>query len=124
MAQPFAMKSSMMKTWSSGPRYFLDTMTCEMFLCVNDSTSTQYTEPSMLMLLAFLAKTAGTSKTLAATAAMPMPLASMVRILLMGAPVKSAFHCSAISLNSFASIWWFRKLSTFRTFPSLTTPSA
>ena len=77
----------------------------------------------MFTLLAFLANTTGTPKCWAATQAMPMPEASMVRILLMGAPANRRFHSAPMALNRATSIWWFKKASTFKTPPGFTTPS-
>ena len=56
------------------------------------------------MLMDFLANTTGTLNSLATTAAMPMPLASMVSTLLMGLPSNRCFHSFAISRNSGMSI--------------------
>ena len=83
-AQPFARKSSMMRMWSSGDRNFFETMISNTFFLVKDSTLEVNISPSKLMLAAFLANTTGTLKHSAATQAIPIPEASMVRILLIG----------------------------------------
>ena len=87
-AHPFARKSSIRSTWSSGPRNFLDRITSYTFLCVKDSTLEQYISPSRFRLWAFLAKMTGTSKYCAAIQAIPMPDASIVRILVIGQSAK------------------------------------
>ena len=94
-----------------------------MRLWVKDWMRVEYMVPSKLMDWVFFANTTGTPKWCATTAAMPMPEASMVRILLMGLSVNSRFHSSAIWENSSMSIWWFKKASTFSTPPAFTTPS-
>ena len=47
----------------------------------------------------------------------------IVSILLISFPSKRRLNSSPICSKSLISIWWLRKLSTFKTFPSLTIPS-
>ena len=83
----------MSRTWSSGPRYFLDTMTGNSRCLVNEYTVDTYWSPSRLIDCAFLANTTGTlPKWRAATQAMPMPEASMVRIFVIVRPAKCSAH--------------------------------
>ena len=82
-AQPFARKSSIISTLSSGDRNFLLTITLYVRLCVKLSIEVEYTSPSMFTLCAFFANTTGHPKYCAVTHAMPMPDASIVSILFM-----------------------------------------
>ena len=122
-AHPLARKSSIRSTWSSGPRNFLERITSYTFLWVKDSTLVVYISPSRFTLCAFLAKTTGTSKYCAAIQAIPIPDASIVRILVIGQSEKRRLNSLPISLMRVISIWWFKKLSTFKIFPGFTTPS-
>ena len=56
------------------------------------------------------------------TTAMPMPDASMVKILLIFSPANRRRNSFPISSSRRMSIWWFKKLSTFSTLPSFTFP--
>ena len=90
----------MSSTWSSASKYFLDTMTGNSLRLVNEYTVVVYWSPSRLMDWAFLANTTGTSpKWRAAQQAMPMPDASMVRILVMVLPAKCRAHSCPIWSN-------------------------
>ena len=122
-AQPFARKSSIKSTWSSGPRNFLERMTSYTFLCVKDSTLEVNISPSRFRLCAFFAKTTGTWKYWATRQAIPIPEASIVRIFVIGASANRRWNSFPSSLMNAMSIWWFKKLSTFKTFPGLTIPS-
>lgn len=53
---------------------------------------------------------------------MPIPDASMVRILVTPQPAKRRLNSLPISAKRATSIWWLRKLSTLRTLPALTWP--
>ena len=113
----------MMRILSSGDRNAFFTITSyvrpwvKLFICV------EYTSPSMFMLWVFFANTTGQLKYCAVMQAIPMPDASMVSILLILLSGKRLRNSLPISLMSAMSIWWLRKLSTLRTFPSLITPS-
>ena len=83
---------------------FLETMTSNVRPCVKLWMLVQYTVPSRLMLWLFFANTTGAPKISPTIAAMPMPEASMVRILLMGLSAKWRCHSRAISMKSLTSI--------------------
>ena len=84
--------------------YFFDTMTSYTFLCVNDSIFVEYTSPSILMLCVFFANTTGTPKCCATTQAIPIPEASIVKILLIGLSANRRLNSFPISLNKSISI--------------------
>ena len=90
---------------------------------VKDSTLEVYTSPAMFLVWVFLAKITGQWKYWATTQAIPMPEASMVRILLISQPANRRLNSLPISANSSTSIWWFKKLSTFSTSVPFTFPS-
>ena len=95
-AQPLARKSSMMRICSPGFRYFFDTTTWFFRLWVYDITSVANISLSILLPADFFAKTTGTPKYTAVRQAMPIPDASIVRIL-------STFRSPKSFLNSFPS---------------------
>ena len=114
----------MSSTWSSGPRYLRETITGNSRCLVKEYTVVTYWSPSRLIDCAFLANTTGTlPKCLAATHAMPMPDASIVRILVIVRPAKCPAQAAPIASYSATSHWWLRKASTLSTLPSLTVPS-
>ena len=118
-----ARKSSITRMWSSGDKNFFETITSYTLPCVNDWILVLKLLSSRLILFDFFANTTGTSNSLATIAAIPIPLASIVRILLIFLSANNLFHSFAISSKSFISIWWLIKLSTLRTLPSLIIPS-
>ena len=112
-----------MRILSSVERKAFFTITSYVRLCVKLLICVEYTSPSMFMLWVFFANTTGQLKYCAVMHAIPMPEASMVSILFMLLSGNSLRNSLPISLISAISIWWLRKLSTLRTFPSLITPS-
>ena len=81
-AHPLARKSSITRMWSSGDKNFFETITSYTLPCVNDWILVLKLLSSRLILFDFFANTTGTSNSLATIAAIPIPLASIVRILL------------------------------------------
>ena len=63
-----------------------------------------YTSPAMFFVCVFFANTTGTSKISATTQAIPIPDASIVRILLISSPSKRFLNSLPISRNNFTSI--------------------
>ena len=94
----------MTSTRSLGERYSREMRMVLSLPCVNECTTVVYASSETLRLLVFLANTTGQSNTSPATAAMPMPLASIVTSLFTPQPLNSRFHSSAIARNSFGSI--------------------
>ena len=75
----------MIRMWSSGLINFFATITSYVLLCVKDSIFAVYISPSRFTLWDFLANTTGTWKCCAVIQAIPIPDASIVRILVIGA---------------------------------------
>ena len=103
-AFPLARKSSISNTRSPSPKNSLDTIMSYTLPCVNDSTFVVYTSPAMFFVCVFFANTTGTSKISATTQAIPIPDASIVRILLISSPSKRFLNSLPISRNNFTSI--------------------
>ena len=82
-----------------------------------------YRPPSILSLLAFLAKIMGTPNSSAQMVASAIPLASTVSTAVMPVKSKSRPNSFAISRISLTSTRWFKNPSTLIMLPGRTLPS-